>query len=81
MVQMPPKTTLDDEYEWAMSRVEAPTTGRVFDAAPPTFRERWAEAKLRDILIAILLVGFVLPWVILIGGIGSLAIWDALTGR
>lgn len=59
--------------------------GRVIDVpargAWPTYRARWRAAPLHTCLIAILLGGAVLPWVILIGGILSLAAWDAVTGQ
>jgi hypothetical protein len=52
-----------------------------FDAQPPSYFERWREATITHVLVAILLGGFVLPSLILIGGIMAVVIWDALTGR
>lgn len=52
--------------------------GRVIDVYTPSFRQRWEAAPFTHKLAAILIVGFFLPWAILIGGIVCLGIWDAI---
>lgn len=52
--------------------------GRVIDVYTPSFRQRWAEAPFTHKLAAIVIVGFILPWAIIIGGLVILAILDKI---
>jgi mannose/fructose/N-acetylgalactosamine-specific phosphotransferase system component IIC len=46
---------------------------------PSGYFERWRKAPLHVPLIAVFLVGYVLPWTVLIGGIVALAAWGWIT--
>lgn len=71
--------TIDAEYEWFMSTQEDCEAPPMRKPKGPTIRQRWASASISHALIAVFLVGCVLPWLILIGGIVALEAWDALT--
>lgn len=53
------------------------------DAVPlgwwAAYKHGWKTAKFRHILMAVFIM-FLLPWVILIGGLICLALWDLITG-
>lgn len=70
---------IDAEYDAFLSRNAA--EGPVYSVRKPTYRQRWSEAKLIHVLIAIALAGFVLPLAILFFGIGALGILSAIMGR
>ena len=70
---------IDAEYDAFISRHANETP--FFVPRIPTARERWENAKLVHILIAIALFGCALPVALLAVGIGFLGMLSALTGR
>ena len=58
---------------------EAQHARKVVDVYTPSLRQRWDTAPFTHKLAAILIVGFFLPWAIIIGGLVCLVIWDKIT--
>jgi hypothetical protein len=52
--------------------------GRVIDVYAPSFRQKWSAAPFTHKLAAIFIVGAILPWAIIIGGIAILGLIDAI---
>lgn len=53
---------------------------KVIDVYTPSFSQRWNDAPFMTQCAAILLMGFFLPMLILVGGIILLAVWTAIRG-
>lgn len=69
----------DAELNARFSRAYEARHGRVIDVYTPSFVQRWNSAQFTHKLAAIFIVGAVLPYAIIIGGIALLAGYDAIS--
>lgn len=58
---------------------EATHNHKIVDIYAPSLRQRWAEARFLTKLAAIVLIGFIIPWSIIVGGLAVLAVFDAFS--
>lgn len=73
-----PDELIENQYEHFLARhsVEGPT----IDAKPRGKRiSEWTFKDVCCVLFAMAVVGLLAPWVILIGGLSMMALWDAIT--
>lgn len=69
----------DAELDARFDKVfEAVHGKKVIDVYTPSFSQKWADAPFTHKLAVILIVGALLPWAIIVGGIVCLGIWDAI---
>ena len=53
----------------------------VIESKPPTYFENWRNASFLTKLAGVILVGFIIPWIIMIVGFIGLALWTGISHR
>lgn len=73
--------SLDREYDHFIATHGA--TGPIIDVVPPKQRHKkiseWTFKETCCALFALLVIGVLAPWIIMIGGLLIVGIWDAIT--